>query len=153
MLGDFDFRELGPTPQVWVLFQFDPNTTDQGHYFQVLGRLKPGITLEQADTRLNASAAEYRKKFPTALGPQSAFGVRPVREVIVGNDTRQSLLIYGGAVSFVLCHAHGHPQHFFLLKSPPPQRLEAERVLRHACCVLRLRLLRRSLGCRLQLYV
>ena len=30
VLGDFDFGEFGPPPQVWMPFQLDPNTTDQG---------------------------------------------------------------------------------------------------------------------------
>ena len=31
----FDVSEFGPPPEVWIPFQLDPNTTDQGHYFQV----------------------------------------------------------------------------------------------------------------------
>ena len=96
VLGEFDFREFGPTPQVWTLFQFDPNTADQGHYFQALGRLKPGVTLQQADARLKASAADFRKKFPTALGPQNTFGVahgprrdRRQRDAAVAVDLRR----------------------------------------------------------------
>ena len=45
-------------------FQLDPNSADQGHYFAVVARLKPGVSLEQAQARLQASAAEYRAKFP-----------------------------------------------------------------------------------------
>ena len=45
---DFDFGEFGPQPELFVPFQIDPQSTDQGHYFQVAGRLKPGVTLDQA---------------------------------------------------------------------------------------------------------
>jgi putative ABC transport system permease protein len=69
--------EFGPASDVYLPFPFDPNTTDQGHYFQVFARLKPGVSLKQAQARLQASAAEYRAKFPAAIGPKNGFTVTP----------------------------------------------------------------------------
>jgi putative ABC transport system permease protein len=43
----FNVEEFGPAPEVWLPFQLDPNSADQGHYFRAAGRLKPGITLDQ----------------------------------------------------------------------------------------------------------
>src|SRR5688500_1601006 len=77
VLGEFDFSEYGPQPQVWYPFQLPPNTADQGHYFQAAGRLKPGVSLGQAQTRVAESAEEYKRKFPNALGSNGVFWLNP----------------------------------------------------------------------------
>jgi predicted permease len=121
VLGDFSFEDFGPTPQVWTPFQLDPNTTDQGHYFQVAGRLKPGVTLEQAKARLQVSAEDYKRKFPNALGPNNSFGVDPVREVLVRN-VRVSLYVMLGAVTFVLLIACANVANLLLVRAAGRKR-------------------------------
>ena len=97
----FDFQDFGPAPEVWVPFQLDPNTVDQGHYFQAAGRLKDGVSLAQARAELDASTRAYKTKFPDALGPKESFAAAALQESLV-RDSKKSIWILMGAVGFVL---------------------------------------------------
>jgi predicted permease len=116
VLGDFPFREFGPTPEVWTAFQLDPNTQDHGHFFQVMGRLKPGVTLEQAQAKLRASAAAFREQYNNALAPEAGFTVERAAEVLVRN-ARTSLYVLAGAVSFVLLIACANVANLLLARA------------------------------------
>src|SRR5712692_2599242 len=117
----FDVEALG-TPEIWIPFQIDPNTTDQGHYFRVAGRLKPGVTLTQANARLQLSAQDFKAKFPAGfLGPNQAFGVERMQEVMVRN-VRSTLLILAGAVSFVLLIACANVANLLLVRDAGRRR-------------------------------
>ena len=116
-----DFQELAPNPEVWLAFQFDPNTKDQGHYFRVAARLAPGVSLEQANARLGLSSNEYTTKFPNTLGQGAVFAAVPMREALVTN-VRSSLLVLVGAVSFVLLIACANVANLLLVRATGRRR-------------------------------
>lgn len=60
-------------------------------------RLKPGVTLGQANARLRIVGDEYSRMYP-AVAKGQTFAVKPVREAMVA-DVRSSLPIPVGAVS------------------------------------------------------
>ena len=114
---EFDLAELGANPaELWVPFQLDPNSIDQGHFFQAAGRLKPGVQHEQAQARLKLSAEEFKSKFPNALPDGGGFGVDRMQEVLVRN-TRPTLLILGSAVAFVLLIACANVANLLLVRA------------------------------------
>jgi predicted permease len=114
---EFDVRDLGPPPEIWVPFQLDPNTVDQGHFFQNVARLKPGVTLEQAQAQLLASAAAYRERYTVAAMPETAgFSAITLQESLV-RQARPTLLVALGAVAFVLLIACANVANLLLIRA------------------------------------
>jgi len=68
-----------------------------------IGRLKPGLTLAQAQARLTAMATELRHDFPANYPPQAQWTIeiQPLQETLVGN-VRPMLLVLLGAVILIV---------------------------------------------------
>jgi putative ABC transport system permease protein len=78
----------------------DSLTNRDSHYFEAVARLKPGVTLAQAQQDLHAAAIAIDREHPMANGHRD-FQIVTVREDLIG-DVRQALLVIQGAVGLVL---------------------------------------------------
>lgn len=94
--------------EVWPAMGFAgaPITTWQrrsAHFPGAIARIKSGLTIEQAQTRIDALVRSWRAQYPADYPPRSEWTVRlvPLKDVVVG-DVRQSLLFLMGAVALVL---------------------------------------------------
>jgi putative ABC transport system permease protein len=70
------------------------------HYLGVVGRLRPGVTLDQARADMNRIAAQLRVQYPSSDNGSGAV-VMPLQQATVG-DTKRSLLLALGIVVLVL---------------------------------------------------
>jgi predicted permease len=130
-----------PEADIWLPFQFAPSSNDEGHYFLVAGRLKPGVTLAQANAQLKVAADQFRRRYPDDMGPKDSFGVTSLRDSIIG-DARSSLFVLIGAVSFVLLIACANVANLLLVRATGRKR---EFAIRSAMGAGRARIIRQLL--------
>ena len=76
-----------------------------GYFFQVIARLGPGVSLEQAREAMNVIAAGYRQSHPSNVDAPSSIEVLPVLEDAVGAQRRSYLMLFGavGCVLLIAC--------------------------------------------------
>lgn len=71
--------------------------------YNIVGKLKPGVSLLQAQAEMDAITARLRRDFPENYPPNGGltFSIVPLLEQVVGN-VRRSLLVLLGSVGFLL---------------------------------------------------
>lgn len=115
------FRFLSSLTDVWIPLDIDPrNATTYwaGDFMPIIGRLKPGATIAEADAELAPFNADVRWMFPWPMPNDWNVGVAavPLQRVLAG-DLRQLLMILLGAVVVVLLIACANVANLALARS------------------------------------
>ncbi len=85
----------------WWPYVLGPEAREaRGRYLTVIGRLKPGVTIEAARSEMNTIAASVSAELPE-FNTGWSLKVVPLREELSG-ELRPALLVLSGAVAFVL---------------------------------------------------
>jgi putative ABC transport system permease protein len=132
MPAGFAYPPGAPQPaEVWTPWVPSPQERVRGGgrsiYLQSIARLRPDVSLEQAQARMSQVAAAIAAANPTT-NTGHGIGVRPLRDHLVGGSTRSWMLMLLAAVGIILVIGCANVANLWLARASVQQRDAAVRV-------------------------
>src|SRR5262252_1501360 len=104
-------------PEMWTAARIDFDTANRNNVvFRVIGRLKPGVSADQAQLVADRIATDLRQHFPIKQTSGLYFHVVPMFEDLVG-EVRPTIMALMGAVAFVLLIACANVANLLIVRA------------------------------------
>ena len=110
----FEFFERGV--ELWTPLVLDPDRSKPSfHYLLGVARIKPGVTVQQARSEIDAIARQLSEEYPNT---NQGFGAKtqPLAEQLT-EDVRLPLLVFTAAIAFVLLIACANVANLLLVRA------------------------------------